>query len=414
MWKVIYNILTYMAFPVLLLYGLTNRKIRKNLWERLSATTQGMGLKDALWVHAASVGEAALAATVIDYMRKNTTVQSFIITTNTYYTKDMLRTKFGTSIPIFALPFDLSYLVKRFVADTRFRALVIIETEIWPNLIWQAAKHHIPVIIANGRISDGTLTAYRKLSPFLRTVLSDVNHVAAQSEEHRKRFISIGLDPDKITTTGNIKYWQKAADEWRETTKDNVITFGSIKEKELDIILPLIISLKTQLKDTLIYIAPRELHLTTTIETELSRHLRVQRFSARKKGAEEACDVVLVDTMGDLLGIYQKSRVAFVGGSLAPYGGQNILEPLFFGTPVVFGPHMGNFRDIADIVLQNKAGVMVSTEKELRSAMENILANPSLQRDMGKAGRTVIQQQQDVMKKTVDVIVKTIGRANRL
>jgi 3-deoxy-D-manno-octulosonic-acid transferase len=112
--------------------------------------------------------------------------------------------------------------------------------------------------------------------------------------------------------------------------------------------------------------------------------------------------------MGDLMGIYEKSRIAFVGGSLAPYGGQNILEPLFFATPVIFGPHMENFRDIADIVLEQKAGVMVENGNDLYMTIKNILSDELVQKEMGNAGRLIIQQQQDVMKKTVDIVLSTI------
>jgi 3-deoxy-D-manno-octulosonic-acid transferase len=408
MWKIIYNILAHIALPVFILYGLTRKKIRKNLLERLLVTTKGAVFKDPLWIHAASVGEAAIAENLIRYMRKHTDVQQFIITTNTYYTRDMLRTKYGKEIPVFSLPLDLTYAINHFIDASHFRALVIVETEIWPNLIWQAGKRKIPVIIVNGRISDRTITTYRRLTSILSNVLNHVEHIAAQSEEHRQRFISIGMNPRKITSTGNIKYCRMLEDNRNTTSKGNNITFGSIKEKELEIVLPVITSLINDSRDTLIYIAPRELHLTTIIETELSKFFRVARFSAFKECMQKNTDVVVVDTIGDLVNIYGESSIAFVGGSLAPYGGQNILEPLFFGTPVIFGPYMDNFRDIADIVLENKAGLMVTNGDELYMAIKNITSNETLQREMGDAGKMIIQKQQDVMRKTVDIIMNTI------
>jgi 3-deoxy-D-manno-octulosonic-acid transferase len=408
MWKITYNILANLALPVFILYALTQKKIRKNLFERFLVTTKGLHLKDAVWIHAASVGEAAIAENLI-----HTNLNRFIITTNTYYTRDMLRTKFGNEVPVFSLPFDLNYLVSHFIAASDFRALVVIETEIWPNLIWQAKKRHIPVIIVNGRISDHTFATYRRFAPFLSDVLNHVDHVAAQSDEHMKRFISIGMNPQKITSTGNIKYYRMLQDNAAITIKNNVITFGSIKEKELGIVLPVISALKKDSPDTLIFIAPRELHLTTIIENELSKLFHVVRFSALKKGVQGKIDVVVVDTIGDLVNLYEESRVAFVGGSLAPYGGQNILEPIFFGTPVIFGPYMENFKDIADIILENKAGVMVRNGDELYVTIKNIMADEPLQQNMGNAGRLIIEKQQDVMKKTVDIIMNVIEAGNR-
>jgi len=414
MWKITYNILANLALPVFIFYALTQKKIRKNLFERFLVTTKGTHLKGAVWIHAASVGEAAIAENLINYLKKHTNLNRFIITTNTYYTRDMLRTKFGNEVPVFSLPFDLNYLVSHFIADSDFKALVVIETEIWPNLIWQAKKRHIPVVIINGRISDHTVATYRRFAPFLSHVLNHVDHVAAQSDEHMKRFVSIGMNPQKITSTGNIKYYRMLQDNAAITIKNDVITFGSIKEKELEIVLPVISALKKDLPDILIFIAPRELHLTTIIESELSKLFHVVRFSAFKNGVQGKIDVVVVDTIGDLVNLYGKSRVAFVGGSLAPYGGQNILEPIFFGTPVIFGPYMENFKDIADIILENKAGVMVTNGDELYVTIKNIMADEPLQQNMGNAGRLIIQKQQDVMKKTADIIVNVIEEGNRL
>lgn len=413
MWKIIYNIIVNLAVLPFIIYGLTKKKIRKNLFERFSVTTKGLHLKDTIWIHAASVGEAAIAENLMNSLRQRTTRYRFIFTTNTYYTRDMLRTKLGKDVSIFSMPFDLSYLVSHFIDTSQFKGLVIIETEIWPNLIWQAQKHRIPVVIVNGRISDKTITTYRRFSSFLNHVLQHVSHVAAQSEEHRQRFISIGMDPKKVSSTGNIKYCRMIKDVSKEGIKENVITFGSIKEKELEIVLPVIVSLKNDFPDSLIYVAPRELHLTTTIETELSKSFSVMRFSSYKVGAKHESDIIIVDTIGDLVNIYGKSMIAFVGGSLAPYGGQNILEPLFFGTPVVFGHHIENFKDIANIVIENKAGIMVNNGQELYTTIKQIVSDESLRQAMGTAGKLIIQQQQDGMRKTVDIIMNLIEAGNR-
>lgn len=414
MWKLIYNILANLALPIFILYALTKKKIRRNLFERLSVTTKGLHINDTVWIHAASIGESAIAENLIHYMKQYTKLNRFIITTNTYYTRDMLRTKFGKEMPVFSMPFDLSYLISHFIGESEFKALVIIETEIWPNLIWYAKKRLIPVVIVNGRISDHTITTYQRFAPFLNNVLHHVEHVAAQSEEHRQRFISIGMNPQKVTSTGNIKYYRLLKDSGVTVNKNDIITFGSIKEKELEIVLPVIVALKKDSPDTLVYVAPRELHLTSIIETELSKFFHVARFSAVQQGAQEKTDIVVVDTIGDLISLYEKSRVAFVGGSLAPYGGQNILEPLFFGTPVIFGPYIENFRDIADIVLENKAGVMVRNGNELHETIKNIMADDLLQQEMGNAGKMIIQKQQDVMKKTVEIIMKAIVKSEKL
>jgi 3-deoxy-D-manno-octulosonic-acid transferase len=413
MWKIIYNIIVNLAVPPFIIYGLTKKKIRKNLFERFSVTTKGLNLKDTIWIHAASVGEAAIAENLMNSLKQRTTQYRFIFTTNTYYTRDMLRTKLGKDVSVFSMPFDLSYLISRFIDTSQFKGLVIIETEIWPNLIWQASKYRIPVVIVNGRISDKTVTTYRRFSSFLNHVLKHVSHVAAQSEEHRQRFISIGMDPEKVSSTGNIKYSRALKEISNNGEKENVITFGSIKEKELEIVVPVIVSLKKEFPDSLVYIAPREIHLASTIETELSKSFSITRFSSIKAGARPESEIVIVDTIGDLVNIYGKSMVAFVGGSLAPYGGQNILEPLFFGTPVIFGPYMENFKEIAQIVLENKAGIMVNNGQELYSTIKKIMSDEPLRQAMGTTGKLIIRQQQNVMNKTVDIILNITEGKNK-
>lgn len=413
MWKIGYNVLVNLVLPVFILYALTQRKIRKNLIERFFVTTRGTNTRDTVWIHAASVGEAIIAENLIGYMREHTELHRFLVTTNTYYAKDLLRARLDRDVPVLSLPFDLNYVVNRFMADSTFKALIIVETEIWPNLIRQAQKRKIPVVIVNGRISDSTIKVYGKFSSFLRHVFADVDRVAAQSGEHMDRFVSIGMDPGKTITTGNIKYYRTMQARDDRTPTGNVLTFGSIKEKELAIVLPVICDLKTAFPDTLMFVAPRDLHLATAIERELSKSFNVMRYSVFRNEADIRAEIVVVDTVGDLVNLYGMSKAAFVGGSLAPYGGQNILEPLLFGTPVIFGPYVENFRDAADLVLQNKAGIMVNTGEELGDAIRKIVGDEDLRQQMGDAGRLIIENQSEAMAKTVDVIMETIAEKRR-
>jgi 3-deoxy-D-manno-octulosonic-acid transferase len=408
MWKIIYNLLIHIILPFFVVFSFTKKKIRKNLLERFFPGTTGKNLKGVIWIHAASIGEAIIAENLVIYMKKHTDVDRFLITTNTYYTKDLLHAKLGHEILVSSLPFDLTYSIQRFINNSTFKALIIIETEIWPNLVWEAKKQNIPVIIINGRISDKTLKNYRRFSFFLKHVLSDIALVLAQSEEHMNRFISIGMNPHKVMNIGNLKYYREIEENLDELHKDNIVTFGSIKEKEIDIVLSAIKMLERTFPEVLVFIAPRELHLITVIEKELGADLHVMRYSIFKKSTDKNADVVVVDTVGELLGIYRMSKVSFVGGSLAPYGGQNILEPLFFGTPVVFGPYVENFKDIAKEVIECKAGIMVKDTEELYGAIEMILNNETLRERMGKEGRGIIERQKEVMARTVSIIMEAI------
>ncbi len=408
MWKITYNIVINIILPFFILFSFMKAKIRKNLSERLFFSTKHNNIKDAIWIHAASIGEAAIAETLVNYMISHDDLKHFIITTNTYYTRDLLRKKFNNSINVFSLPFDLTYSIKHFINGSTFKALIIVETEIWPNLIWEVKKRNIPIIIINGRISDATLKNYKRFSFFLKNVFSKIDLILTQSEEHMRRFKHIGMDSQKIINTGNLKYYRELPSTDNGLFKENIITFGSIKEKELDILLQVIVDLKKCFPDFLIFVVPRELFLVNAIEKKLSLSLKTVKYSDFKNVADKSIDAVIVDTVGDLLDIYKRSKVAFVGGSLAPYGGQNILEPLFFETPVIFGPYTENFKDVSEIIIAEGAGIMVDSGDALYEKIKLVLESEDLRNKMGSNGRRIIEMQSKVMEKTVDIILKTV------
>jgi len=174
----------------------------------------------------------------------------------------------------------------------------------------------------------------------------------------------------------------------------------------LDTVLPVIVNIKKSFPDFLIYVVPRELFLVNTVEKELSQFLKTAKYSDLKNKVNINIDAVIVDTVGDLLDIYSRSKVAFVGGSLAPYGGQNILEPLFFNTPVIFGPYTENFKDIADTIIAQGAGIVVNSKDTLYEKIRLVLEDEELRNKMGLNGKRIIEMQSEVMEKTVNNILK--------
>ncbi len=415
MWKITYNLLLNALLPFFLLFSLVKPKIRKSLLERLWATTRKFNLKDSIWIHAASVGEAVIAQNLIAYMTREGASETFLVTTNTYYTRDLLRSRMKSSVSVASLPFDLSYSLNHFIDSSSFKALLLVETEIWPNLIWVAKSRNIPVIILNGRISDSTLRTYKHISFFMKSVFSAVDVVCAQSREQKERFIAIGMNADRVYVTGNLKYYREVDQPGIPSKKDSRITFGSIKEKELDTVIPVIRRLKEEFQEFQIYVAPRELHLADALESAFAGSFDTVRYSRRKDAILNSSihpDIVIVDTVGDLLGIYKQSMVAFVGGSLYPYGGQNMLEPLFFGTPVLFGPYVENFRDIATIITTEQAGLVVNSGEELYMAMAKLLRDESLRERMGSSGLRFIEAQRAGMTNTVQTIMDRLRRDN--
>ncbi len=417
MWKIIYNLLTFCALPVFVVIGLTNAKMRKNFRRRLIPKARGCPLTGACMIHGASIGEAIIAESIADYLAKNGGPEHFLFTTNTSYAQEMLERKQGTrqGRQVAPLPFDLRFSVAAFLNHHRPSAIIIVETEIWPNLIWEAGKRGIPVIIVNGRISDSTLAGYRRLSVFMRSALSGISAVIAQSGEHRQRFISIGMAPEHVFTTGNVKYYRPVVEDAPDNlTREKIITIGSIKEKELNEIYTALALLKTDLPGYRFFVAPREMHLVAAIEKDLSPAFRTARYSRIKETTKDnGAEVVVVDTVGDLMGIYARSMAAFVGGSLAPYGGQNMLEPLFVGTPVLFGPFTENFRDIARAILEKKAGFLVETGSDIHLTIHELLADDALYSATQQAGFEIVAQQRHVMEASARIIMDVLGRQTR-
>jgi 3-deoxy-D-manno-octulosonic-acid transferase len=408
MWRIVYNVLLFALLPFFLIFGVVKRKVRINLVERLLGTFRSTESARYFWIHAASIGEAVIAENLINYLKIQGESPAFLVTVNTYYTKELLQQRLSGVI-LHALPFDFLFSVRRFLAGHNFSVLVIVETEIWPNLIWEARKRGIPVVIINGRISDRTVKTYRRFSFFFRHVLDHIEMILAQSETHSRRFVAAGMAKSRVMSTGNIKYYRNIQPDSDTLHEQEIITFGSIKEKEIDQVLGALYVLKKRFPGLLIFIVPRELHLVSTIESRVSRHLPVTLYSAFREKKDVPAHVVVVDTVGDLMDCYRVSKAAFVGGSLAPYGGQNILEPLFFGTPVLFGPHVENFSDAAKVILEEKAGLVVENGEELAARMEELLVNETLRQEMGKKGRLIIDRQKEVMVKTCEVLSAIIA-----
>jgi 3-deoxy-D-manno-octulosonic-acid transferase len=413
MWRLIYNICIHALLPFFVCFALFKRKIRKNLLERLFPVSESETSTDAVWIHAASLGEAVIAENLIGYLR-NRISNPFLVTTNTYYTRDLLRKRLGDRVTVRSLPFDLPFSIRRFMGTSTFAALILVETEIWPNLIGIAARKRIPVIIVNGRVSDATVGRYRRLSFFLREVLSSVDLVLAQSEEHAERFVSLGMDRSRVVSTGNLKYYRELGTIRDESDRGETVVFGSIKEKELPFVAHAIRGLKDRFPDLLVYVAPREMGLVDAVQEELSKSHGIARYSLIKGSGVADRDVVLVDTVGDLMKIYGESRVAFVGGSLAPYGGQNILEPLFAGTPVVFGPYVDNFKAVADIILTCGAGLMVRDGESLLAAMTRVVEDPVTRKELVDAGKKVLSLQKGAMEESAARIMETICKNSQI
>lgn len=396
------------ASPYWLLRMVRSGRYRDGLAQRLGAVPSGLrelaGRRRIVWVHAVSVGEVIAATRLVallDRMRPDVAV---VISTTTRTGQQMARKRFENAetlgTRVFFYPLDFAWIVRRYLRVLRPCALVLMESELWPRMIWEADRAGIPVIVANGRISDRSLPRYRALRALWRPFLRRLTLVLAQSEQDEQRFRSIGVPDAKLRTAGNLKYDVRIAEEaavtreLRDRLPENarVIVAGSTLAGEESYLLSAFHQLRAQFPNLILILAPRHPErfgqVADLIQEKGFLCSHASEWMQHPAPLPEGC-VFLLDSMGDLASVYALASVAFVGGSLVPSGGHNPLEPAQFGVPIVTGPHMENFRGIAAVLLAQSA-MRVSQPEQLPVVLGELLASPAAA-EMGRRAQQVFQ-----------------------
>jgi 3-deoxy-D-manno-octulosonic-acid transferase len=295
------------------------------------------------------------------------------------------------------------------------RVFVMMETEIWPNLLRQCRERGVKTVVINGRISSRSYPRYRLIRPFFRRVLADIDRFCMQSEESARRLVELGADPARVTVTGSLKFdsldtpvahaRQRALRFFRLSPSRVAIVAGSTLRGEEAAVLRAFARIKTLQPGALAIIAPRHPERFTEVE-RLAREAGfvTVRRSELPIDAEPRADVVVLDTLGELAQIYQVATAVFVGGSLVNIGGHNILEPAIFGKPIVFGPHMQNFKEIAATFLQNGAAAQVQTDRELEDVLVSLVTDPVRRARLGAAARALVEANRGAKDKTLSVM----------
>jgi 3-deoxy-D-manno-octulosonic-acid transferase len=274
-------------------------------------------------------------------------------------------------------------------------------------------------MMINGRISAKSYPRYRRIRPFFRRVLADIDRFCMQSEESARRIIDLGADPKRVTVTGSLKFDSLQAPTpvahgrprepvlryFRLSPSRIVVVAGSTMKPEDAVVLRAFARIRSIAPGALLVIAPRQRERFLEVERlALEDGFTVARRSNLPIDGEPRVDVVVLDTFGELAQLYQLATVVFVGGSLADYGGHNILEPAIFGKPIVFGPHMHNFREIAETFLANQAAVQVQSERELEEVLRNLITDPVRRAGLGAAARALVEANRGAKDKTMAVV----------
>ena len=416
----VYRALLNLAIP----FGLVSLALRgfKNpaYWSRWSErfgaanTTVLNKAPFDLWVHAVSVGEVRAAAPLILRLIKEKPGINILLTTTTPTGSAMVGQMLQDKVAHCYFPYDLNWAMKRFVAAVKARVVLVMETEIWPNMIAAVNASGATLVYTNVRLSERSYAGYAKFPKFVKQTLSQVDSFAVQGKADRKHLELLGVASDKIAETGSIKFDVNVAPSLRESAEvmrrqlgqDRLIWIaGSTRDGEESKLLAAYKELKQQFPSLLLILVPRHPERFDYMARKIQRRdLRCVRRTENLPELSADVDVYLGDTMGELSLMYACSDVAFVGGSLEPLGGQNILEPCALGVPVVFGPHMFNFPDISRWTIKEGAGKMVQDAEELIDVLSELLSNPSLRDEMGNKGMAFIDAHRGALEKNYDLI----------
>ncbi|MCU7883411.1 MAG: lipid IV(A) 3-deoxy-D-manno-octulosonic acid transferase, partial [Candidatus Thiodiazotropha sp. (ex Lucinoma annulata)] len=338
-----------------------------------------------------------------------------LITTTTPTGAERVQALFGNDVEHRYAPIDLPWVVRRFLVAFQPRLLILVETEIWPNLIHHAKLEGVPTLLANARLSVRSARGYHRLAGLTREALRNLTLIAPHAEADAERFHTLGARPEKIEVTGSIKFdvhlpgsLRERADVMRREWGGQrpVWLAASTHEGEDEIILQAHAMIRETISDALLVLVPRHPERFERV----AQLIEEAGFNLVKRSQQQPCEhetgVFLGDTMGELTLFMGATDVAFIGGSLVPHGGHNILEATAQGVAVVFGPHMFNFSEISELFLQHKAAVQVDTVKALASQVSRWLSDASERSRIGEAGRELVEQNRGAL----DRLTRLVGR----
>lgn len=374
------------------------------------------------WIHAVSVGEAATAVPLVEAIRQRWPALKVILSTVTPTGARVVRDRLGDRVAHCYFPLDLPGPVRRAIRTIAPLFFIALETELWPNFFRELHRQGIPSMIVNGRISDRSFRRYRWIRCLLRRLLQQITVFAMQSSDDARRVIALGALAERVVVTGNLKTEPPREEAGAEklwarlmglTGTELVWVAGSTHRGEEALILDAFCELRGRHPSLTLLIAPRDPGRIPEVERLLrDRNLDgVRRTSLPRNSARR--DVILLDTVGELAQLYGLADVVFVGGSLVPWGGHNMLEPALRRKPVVFGPHNMNFRESADLLLRSGGAVQVHDGQELRAALQRLLEDPELRARMGEAGFQTVWARQGAVAETLELIQRFLMDRSR-
>ena len=412
--RLVYSVLITLALPLVLLRLVWRARRQpaylRHVAERFGHYDARSDAAPLIWLHAVSVGETRAAAPLLRALCETYPTHRILLTHMTPTGRDTGEALFGDTVLRCYLPYDYPHAVVRFLEHFRPAVGVLMETEIWPNLVRTCHARAIPLYLANARLSEKSFARYQRVGRLTRDTLRAFTAIAAQSDEDAQRFRALGAR--EVTVTGNLKFdvapapaqralGQQLREHFTGTTKRRVLLAASTRDGE-EILL--VNNRLHELPDTLLVIVPRHPQRFDEVAALLERqHIMYQRRSANQPVRGEL-RVLLGDSMGELAAYYAACDIAFVGGSLLPYGGQNLIEACAAGKPVLLGPHTYNFADVAERAVAAGAALRVTDGADLMRKVSALLENPKVTRRMSKAALAFSSEHRGATQKLMELI----------
>jgi len=416
--RYLYSALFYCLIPFILLRMLLRSRVapayRQRLAERLGFFAESGGGGPAIWVHAVSVGETLAAASIIEYLLQHYPQYRVVVTTTTPTGSERVKALFGDRVFHVYAPWDTPGAVQRFLGKVRPRLLLIMETELWPNMLHYTRRSGCRIVLANARLSQRSARGYARFDQLTRGMMAQLDIVACQARADGDRFLALGLQPSQLEITGSIKFDLELDGELRSAaialraswgaSQRSIIVAASTHPGEDEQILTAFAQVRQQVDNALLVLVPRHPErFDSVFELCVARGWQVQRRSSGIAPGP-ADDIVLGDTMGELLLLLSCATVAVIGGSLVNHGGHNVLEGSAWGVPVVTGPHMFNFAEISDLLVAAEAMIKLSAADQLGDCLVELLSDPVKRRAMGEAGQQVVADNRGAKKRLLKLI----------
>jgi 3-deoxy-D-manno-octulosonic-acid transferase len=411
--------------PVVIYRFIRHKRYRSGWAQRFGKVSRRSPAKKCIWLHAVSVGEVNAAKTIIKELENRFADFEIVISTTTDTGFARATNLFSENYQVFYFPFDFSWVIRRVFDNIRPTICLLMELEIWPNFVGIAQQLNVPVIVVNGRISDKSFSGYKKIKPFAKKMFREISLILAQTDEYAQRFKEIGCPDENVIVTGSLKYDTAQITDKVEGTdalaaqlnigNERLWIAGATGNDEEQILLDVYENLKQQdrFSDLRLVIVPRKPERFNEVAQLINdAGFEFLRFSSIKNTGTKCAEnvpVILGDTMGDLRKFYCLATIIFVGRSLVPMGGSDMMEAAALGKCTIFGPHAFNFKQTVDALLADNGAIMVTDKEELLETMQKCLLETDYAQEIAQNGREVIRKNQGATTKSIEQIAKFLN-----